>query len=108
MSHLCLPRKVLVGLVLAVCVTGSSARAADTPPLSVPLPLEEACTAWRELFVVLIDQHRIAGGMGDDALSGFVLKFIAARDACSAGRYEVGLRMYEAIALGRVHGQPLR
>jgi hypothetical protein len=65
-----------------------------------------ACNAWRVHIGDLLDQHRIAHEMDDDALSEIVRQFISARNACIPGRYEVGLRMYEAIPLRRVQGVP--
>lgn len=64
-----------------------------------------ACNAWREHISDLIDQHRIAQEIDEANLSAAVRQFIAARDACTPGRYEVGLRLYEAIPLGRVQGR---
>ena len=56
----------------------------------------------------LLDQHRVARDLDDAALSDFVRQFIAARNTCTPGRYEIGLRMYEAIPLGRVPATALK
>ncbi len=67
-------------------------------------PPAAACTAWRDHISELIDQHRIAKDIDDEALTAIVMQFISARDACTPGRYEIGLQMYEAISIGRVRG----
>jgi hypothetical protein len=110
MSRSSLWRGALVLLILALPVAvGPSVGATESPPSSVRLSLWAACTAWREHFTDLIDQHRIAHEMNEDALFDFVLQFIAARDACSSRRgYEIGLRMYEAILLGPVQQRPMK
>jgi hypothetical protein len=109
MARSSLWRGALVLLFLALSVTvGPTARAKDPPLISAP-SLLAACTAWREHFADLIDQHRIAHEMNEVALLDFVLQFIAARDACSSrGGYEIGLRMYEAILLGPVQQRPMK
>ncbi len=66
--------------------------------------LAAACAAWCDHISDLLDQHRMAHEIDDHALYEFVLQFIAARDACSPGGYEIGLRMYDAISLRRVQG----
>ena len=66
--------------------------------------LAAARAAWREHIIDLIDQHRIAHEIDEEALFEFVLQYIDARDACTPGNYEVGLRMYEAIPLRRARG----
>jgi hypothetical protein len=109
MSRSSLWRGALVLLILALPVAvGPSVGATESPPSSVRLSLWAACTAWREHFTDLIDQHRIAHEMNEDALLDFVLQFLKARDACSAGSYEIGLRMYEAILLGPVQQRPMK
>jgi hypothetical protein len=108
MSKSPLMRGVLVALLASPVTIGPTARAKDPPLLSAP-SLLAACTAWREHFTDLIDQHRIAHEMNEDAQLDFVLQFIAARDACSSrGGYEIGLRMYEAILLGPVQQRPMK
>ena len=105
MSPLFRQRGALIIPILALFVAvGSSARATDAPLLPARPSLPAACAAWREHISGLLDQHRIAHDIDDDALYDFVLQFIDARDACSLGSYEIGLRMYEAIALGRARG----
>jgi hypothetical protein len=93
---------VKAALVAAIAALGSSAVAHAAESVR-PHPVE-ACNAWREHISDLIEQHRTAGEMDEKALFSFVRQFIAARDACRPGRYEIGLRLYEEIALGR----PLR
>jgi hypothetical protein len=90
-------------LVAAIAALGISVAAHGAEPARRPHPVE-ACNAWREHISDLIEQHRTAGEMDEKALFAFVRQFIAARDACRPGRYEIGLRLYEEIALGR----PLR
>jgi hypothetical protein len=108
MSKSPLLRGVLVALLLASPVAvGPTARAKDLPLLSAP-SLLAACAAWREHFTDLIDQHRIAQEIDEDAFHEVLLQFLAARHACSAGSHASGLRMYEAIVLGRVHQRPLK
>jgi hypothetical protein len=68
----------------------------------------DACRAWREHVGDLIDQHRTAHDIDDDALLEFVQQFNAARDACFIGSFELGLRMYGDIEIGRVHGALLK
>jgi hypothetical protein len=92
---------ILFPLALSV-VLGPSARAKDAQFVSGSPPLVAACNAWRVRIGDLLDQHRIAREIDDDALSGLVRQFISARNACIPGRYEIGLRMYEAIPLRRV------
>ena len=105
MSPLFRQRGALIIPILALFVAvGSSARATDAPLLPARPSLPAACAAWREHISGLLDQHRIAHDIDDDALYDFVLQFIDARDACSLGSYEIGLRMYGAIALGRSRG----
>ena len=98
---------LVVSLVALFVAVGPSAPAQDTTSLSGSPRLVAACNAWREHVSELLDQHRIAHEIGDDALFGFVRQFIAARNACSPDRYEIGLRMYEAIPLGRVQQRHL-
>ena len=80
----------------------------ETPLASARPSRKRACGAWRDHFADLIDQHRIAHEIDDEALFEIVLQFMSARDACSAGRHESGLRMYEAILLGRVQQRPMK
>jgi hypothetical protein len=98
-----------VALAFAALVTGVPVFSV-LPDLvhATPLPrrptLTEACNAWREHMGGLIEQHRIAGEIEEKELLQFVRQFIAARNNCAPGRYETGLRMYEAIPLGRPRG----
>jgi hypothetical protein len=55
-----------------------------------------------------LDQHRIAQEIDEGTLSDIVRRFIAVRNACTPGRYEIGLRMYEDIPLGPVQGKLLK
>lgn len=102
-------RGALVPLILGLPVgAGSSAGAMEMPLASARPSIGAACSAWRDHFADLIDQHRIAHEIDDDALFEIVLQFMSARDACSAGSHESGLRMYEAILLGRVQQRPMK
>jgi hypothetical protein len=65
-------------------------------------PAPPACNAWHVHIGELIDQHRIAQGLDEATLSDIVRRFIAARNACTPGRYELGLRIYEEIPIGPV------
>jgi hypothetical protein len=100
-SSLCRGAHVLLILALSAA-SGSSVGATESPPSSIRLSLGAACAAWREHVSDLLDQHRIAHEINDDAFHEVLLKFTAARDACSAGSHASGLRMYEEILLGRV------
>ena len=102
-------QRVLAVLLFAPAIAvGPSARATDASLLSARPPAAAACNAWREHLSDLIDQHRIAHEIDDDALFDYVRQFIAARDACSPGGYETGLRMYELILLGPVQRRPMK
>jgi hypothetical protein len=108
MSKSHLVRGTLVALLLAPSVVGGPPARATDMAFSSASSLAAACNAWREHISDLIDQHRIAHEIDDDALFAFILQFIAARDACSLGGYETGLRKYEGIQLGRVQQRPLQ
>jgi hypothetical protein len=75
---------------------------------SVRPPPVAACNAWRVHIGDLIDQHRIAQELDEHTLADIVRRFIAARNACTPGRYELGLRMYEEIPIGPVQSRTLR
>ena len=98
---------MLLILALPVAV-GPSVGATESPPSSVRLSLWAACAAWREHVSDLLDQHRIAHEIDEEAFHEVLLQFTAARDACSAGSHASGLRMYEAILLGRVQQRPMK
>jgi hypothetical protein len=107
MSQSSLVHRASVLFPLALfAVAGPIAGAKDAPFLVETPPLVAACNAWRVHISDLLNQHWIAHEMDDVALSEIVRQFIAARNACIPGRYEVGLRMYEAIPLRRVQGGP--
>jgi hypothetical protein len=96
---------VFLVVVLPALVVSPLVRAVDVPAASLIQPsMTAACSAWREHIGDLIDQHRVAGDVDEKALFEFVLQFIAARDNCTFGKFDAGLRMYEEIPLGRVHG----
>jgi hypothetical protein len=96
-------------LTLALSVSvAPSVWATETPLVSARSSLVAACNAWRVHIGDLLDQHRIARDLDDRALSEMVRQFISARNACTPGRYEIGLRMYEVIPLGRVHDPALK
>jgi hypothetical protein len=82
---------------------GAEATGTSTRPSPVA-----ACNAWRVYIGDLIDQHRIASEMTDKDLANIVRQFIAARNACTPGHYELGLRLYEEIPIGPVQKRPLR
>jgi hypothetical protein len=105
MHRASLPMKIafFLNLLLAL-VPVTLVRAAETEAPPNRPPLSAACSAWREHISELIDQHRTVGDIDENALFEFILQFTAARDTCSAGRQDVGLRMYDDIALERVHG----
>jgi hypothetical protein len=79
----------------------TTAQTLGAPETLRPSPVA-ACNAWRVHISDLLDQHRIAQEITEDALSDMVRRFIAARNMCTPGRYELGLRMYEEIPLGPV------
>jgi hypothetical protein len=91
---------VFLVVVLPALVVSPLVRAVDVPAAS----MTAACSAWREHIGDLIDQHRVAEDIDEKALFEFVLQFIAARNNCTFGKFDAGLRMYEEIPLGRVHG----
>jgi hypothetical protein len=84
------------------------ASATESPLLSARPWIGAACAAWHDHFADLIDQHRIAHEINDDALYEVVRQFIAARDACFAGSHETGLRIYEVIPLSPVQQRLLK
>ncbi len=90
--------------MLVLAGDGEATEAGTVAPRPSPV---QACNAWREHIGNLIEQHRLAGDLEEKELFAFVRQFIAARDACRPGRYEVGLRMYEDIAISRPL-QPLK
>jgi hypothetical protein len=109
MSRSFLWRVALIFLVLALPVAvGPSVGATEPPRASVRLSLWAACAAWGEHMSDLLDQHRIAHEIDDNAFHEVLLQFMSARDACSAGSHESGLQMYEAILLGRVQQRPMK
>ena len=96
-------------LTLALALHGAPSVWSSEPQLiSARSPLVAACNAWRVHIGELLDQHRIARDLDDLALSEMVRQFISARNACTPGRYEIGLRMYEAIPLGPVPSTALK
>jgi hypothetical protein len=97
----CPPDAISFVVIVAACLLGSPARAAET--LDRPHMLE-ACSAWRDHIYDLIEQHRLAGEIDENARFDFLSQLITARDKCTFGTFEAGLRMYEEIELGRVHG----
>ena len=101
-----LPRALVLFPLALSAVGGPTAQAKEAAFLVETPPLVAACNAWRVHISDLLNQHWIAHEMDDAALSEIVRQFIAARNACIPGRYEVGLRMYEAIPLRRVQGGP--
>lgn len=96
---------VAIWTVVSLLAIAPSVGAPDT---SMRSPLVAACNAWRVHIADLIDQHRIAQEIDERTLADIVRRFIAARNACTPGRYETGLRMYEDIPLGPVQGRLLK
>ncbi len=96
---------LVIGCAVTVLASAHSVGAAE---VSVRPSLIAACNAWRVHIADLIDQHRIAQEIDERALADIVRRFIAARNACTPGRYETGLRMYEDIPLGPVQGKLLK
>lgn len=92
---------MLRGLPMSALIAVFVATGPHATEVKRPAPYD-ACNVWREYMGKLIDQHRIVADMDDEALSEVVLQFISARDACSPGQYEKGMRLYEAISLGPV------
>ena len=101
-----LPRALVLFPLALSAVGGPTAQAKEAAFLVETPPLVAACNAWRVHISDLLNQHWIAHEMDDAALSEIVRQFIAARNACIPGRYETGLRLYEAIPLRRVQGGP--
>jgi hypothetical protein len=96
---------VLIAWAALLMADVHSIRAAEASARPPPVA---ACNAWRVHIGDLIDQHRIAQELDDRTLSEIVRRFIAARNACTPGRYELGLRMYEEIPIGPVQGRAPR
>jgi len=86
----------------AILLPLASAHGVVSAEASPRPPLVAACNAWRVHIGELIDQHRIAQDLDESTLNDIVRRFIAARNACTPGRYELGLRMYEEIPIGPV------
>jgi hypothetical protein len=101
MPHSCC--RALFVVLAAGIGTAAPLSAGELSMSSGSPPLSDACRAWREHIGELLDQHRVAREIDEKTLFDFVRQFMAARDACSIGSFEVGLRMYGDIRLGRVH-----
>lgn len=94
----------LLGVLGGVLPAGAAGRGSE--PFDRPGPAA-ACYAWFEHVGALIDAHRVAQELDDDALWSAIAQFGSAREACSRGDYATGVRLYETLALGRVR-RPLR
>lgn len=71
MARSSLWRGALVLHILALSVTvGPTARAKDPPLISAP-SLLAACTAWREHFADLLDQHEVVTRLGCGCMRQF-------------------------------------
>ena|SRR3712207_2385284 len=103
--HAISPIAVVIGCTVSVFASADNVRAAEVSVRPSPVA---ACNAWRVHIADLIDQHRIAQEIDERTLADIVRRFIAARNACTPGRYETGLRMYEDIPLGPVQGRLLK
>lgn len=100
MAYYPLLYRALTALALSILILPSpSALALDAPGRPSAMA---ACGAWREHISDLIDQHRIGHELDDDTLMAMIMQFSAARDACTSGDAATGLKIYEAIPLGRV------
>ena len=99
---------VCVMVIACAALLGAGAQDIRAGEASVRPSAVAACNAWRVHIGDLIDQHRIAQEIDERTLADIVRRFIAARNACTPGRYEVGLRMYEDIPLGPVQGKRLK
>jgi hypothetical protein len=103
-----------VAILIASVAAGPPATASESPasclacasPIqfqSRPSPWDE-CLAWKVHVFALIDDHRMAGDIDDDALFDIMRDFYAAQHECSTGNFVQGLRLYDAIQIGRVIG----
>ncbi len=99
---------VCVMVIACAALLGAGAQGIRAGEASVRPSAVAACNAWRVHIGDLIDQHRIAQELDECTLSDIVRRFITARNACTPGRYELGLRMYEEIPIGPVQGRTLR
>ena len=99
---------VCVMVIACAALLGAGAQGIRAGEASVRPSAVAACNAWRVHIGDLIDQHRIAQEIDERTLADIVRRFIAARNACTPGRYETGLRMYEDIPLGPVQGKLLK
>lgn len=90
---------VLVGLATAL-----SAAEIETAREAKPGPAA-ACFAWYEHIGALIDEHRVARELDDESLWSAIAQYGSARAACSLGDFTTGIRLYEAIPIGRVRVQ---
>ncbi|HZH51600.1 MAG TPA: hypothetical protein VEZ16_06930 [Microvirga sp.] len=89
------------GLGVLVTCCASRADMARPPPIA-------ACRAWNHHFAELIDRHRVAQELDEDRLGEVIRLFYEAQSACSAARFEEGLRIYEAIPLGPIRTRKLQ
>lgn len=99
------PRSVLLCVLLTfllIVALSPASKAAESGTRPGPAA---ACYAWYEHVGALIDEHRIANDVDDDALFAAIRTFSSARAACSLGEFDTGLHLYESIALGRVKSQ---
>lgn len=95
-------RSVLLSVVLALSTGLAGPRPVRAAEPMLRPGFAAACHAWFEHVGALIDEHRVAHEMDDDALWGAIDQFGSARAACAVGEFETGLHIYETIALGRV------
>ena len=93
--------------VLALTATSLLGPGGQATEITRP-SLSDACRAWREHISELLDQHRLVQEIDDSTWHVMNLQYASARDTCSIGDYTAGLRLYEAIPLGRVQGASLR
>lgn len=94
-------------LAAACLVAGFQAPAFPSRAESRPSP-SAACHAWHGHIADLIDQHRVANEIDENALGDIIRLFYEAQSACWALRFDEGLAIYETIPLGPVASRRLR
>ncbi len=67
-----------------------------------------ACGAWNAHVQDLIDHHRLSTEISDTDFDTALRLFGAARETCSAGRFEEAFHLYSIIPLGRPERMALR
>ena len=98
------PESVAFSVFFAILCSSPSAADVGMARQASPGPAA-ACFAWSEHIGALIDEHRVAHELDDEALWSAITQYGSARTACSLGDFTTGIRLYETISIGRVRAQ---